>query len=48
VVDGVSCIGDTRNCYGILFRKHSGKGLLVKSWHKGKANIKMDVEELGI
>jgi hypothetical protein len=44
--DGVSCIGDTRNLSGILFRKPSGKGILVRPWHRGKNDIKMDIKEL--
>jgi hypothetical protein len=47
-MDGVSCIGDTKNSYGILFRKSPGKGILVGYWHRGKDNIKVDGKELGI
>lgn len=39
----VTCVADNRNAYKISFGKAEGKGPLLKSMHRRRDNIKIDL-----
>jgi hypothetical protein len=39
-------MGEMRNVYKVLLRKYEGRRPHMRSWHKWKENIKMDLKEI--
>jgi len=42
----VACVGKMRDACKIFVRKHEGKRLLRRPWHRWEDNIRMDLGEI--